>query len=110
MDKVEEQLHSVESKWIGNQLSFDSYNRWFKELTTQKMALKAQLDGLNGNDDEIFTLLEHQLVKLTDLNYLYQEPTILQKQQLVRLGFDQQLYFQDGVYRTPSVLPIFYRN
>jgi site-specific DNA recombinase len=47
---------------------------------------------------------------LTDLNFLCEKSTILQKQQLVRLGFDQQLYFQEGIYRTPSALPIFYRN
>lgn len=74
------------------------------------MALKAQLDGLNKNDEDIHSLLEKKLVKLTDLNQLYNDCTILQKQHLIRLGFDQQLYYQDGVYRTPSLLPIFVRN
>jgi site-specific DNA recombinase len=56
------------------------------------------------------TLLNEQLVKLTDLNQLYRFANILQKQQLIRQGLEQQLYFQEGVFRTPSVLSIFYRN
>jgi site-specific DNA recombinase len=110
LEKIEEQIHSLESKWVGNQMTFDTYDRWHRELTTQKMALKAQLEGLEGKESELFKLLQTQLVKLTDLNALYQEATILQKQQLVWLGFERQLYYQDGVARTPSVLPIFYHN
>ena len=97
LEKVEGELRSVESKWIANQMTFDTYNRWYRELTTQKTAIKAQLDGLEGNEEEVFTLLQCQLGKLTDLNTLYQEATILQKQQLIKQGFDRQLYFQDEV-------------
>jgi hypothetical protein len=47
------ELHSVEAKWLVNQLNYESYERWFKELSAQKKALKAQLEGLAGNDQEI---------------------------------------------------------
>lgn len=33
LKKTEEKLRSVEEKWINNQLSFEGYQRWDRELT-----------------------------------------------------------------------------
>jgi hypothetical protein len=67
-------------------------------LTDQKRALNAQLAG-GGNKDinELNRLLEGQIFKLQDLNQLYEKATILQKQQLIKQGFDQQLYYLMGL-------------
>ena len=36
--------------------------------------------------------------------------TLPQKQELLRKGFDNGLYYQNGLYRTPYMMPIFHHS
>ena len=110
IDDAEGQLKSVEEKWINNQMSFETYNRWYKELTDQRIALKSRVQRLSQNEDEAFVLLQKELYQLEDMNYLYSEASTVQKQQLIRLVFDCSLYYKEGVYRTPYLMPTFSHN
>jgi hypothetical protein len=43
---------------------------------------------------------------LTDMRNVYQScQTTLQKQELIRTVFDNSLYFEDHIYRTPYLIP-----
>ena len=110
LEKAQKQLLSVEEKWVNNQMAFETYNRWYRELTDKTMALRAQLQRIGTDQGQLWFLLQNELDKLTDLHYIYETATTQQKQQLVGLGFDYSLYYQDGSYRTPSVLPVFTHN
>lgn len=107
---AEKKLLSVEEKWISNQLSFETYQRWYSDLTNQRMSLKSQVERLSQKHDEVHLLLKSELSKLQDLNHIYDIASTVQKQQLVRLVFDRQLYYKDSTYRTKSLMPIFMHN
>jgi len=108
--QVETQLTSVEEKWINNQMQHDTYNRWHNELTQKRQYLKSQIDTLGKNHKQTFLLLEENLKKLTDIPSLYEKAATLQKQQLLRVQFDNSLYYKDRLYRTPYIMPIFAHN
>lgn len=40
--------------------------------------------------------------KLTDLKDNYNISNTLEKQELIRLGFDSNMYYEKGIYRTPK--------
>ena len=110
MDDADGQLKSVEEKWINNQMSFETHNRWYRELTDQRMALKTRVQKLSHHEDEAFVLLQKELYQLEYMNYLYSEASTTQKQQLIRLVFDCSLYYKEGIYRPPYLMSIFSHN
>lgn len=103
-------LKSIEEKFILNQLNFESYSEWHRNLSTQRMQLRSAVDTLTQDENHTFFLLKNNLDLLIDMGKLYQEATLLQKQELIRQGFDNKLYYQNSTYRTPYVMPIFTHN
>lgn len=110
LEDTETKLHSVEEKWISNQMQWDTYQRWFNDLSQKRTGLQATIDNLSSNVDEVYGLLRENLHYCTDLPYVYTSATTLQKQELIRLVFDSRLYYQSGMYRTPYILPVFSHN
>ena len=108
--EAETKLKSVEEKWILNQMAFETYQRWYSELTGQRMALRGKIEKLSQDQDSIYTLFQTELVKLEDLNFLYCQSSTVQKQQLVRLVFDSKLYWKDDTYRTAYLMAVFRHN
>ena len=107
---VEKKLTSVETKWIADQLTFESYNRNTKDLTQQRIFLKAKIEQLSADDREAYIMLYGNLSKLTDMVGLYDAATVIQKQELIKMVFDSKLYYQAGNYRTPYIMNIFSGN
>ncbi len=108
--QLEEQLRSVEEKWINNQMNHDTYNRWHEEICRKRIAVDADIRKLTRDENDIYFLLQENLDKLTDLKAVYQSAALLQKQELLRKVFDNSLYYKDSVYRTPFVMPVFAHN
>jgi len=110
LEQTDEQLKSVETKWVNNQMAFDTYNRWFNELTDKKIALKAQILKLSLDENEAFVLLQKEIYELSDMNNIYTQAETVEKQQLIRLVFDSSLYYKEDVYRTSYLMSIFTHN
>ncbi|WP_216820656.1 recombinase family protein, partial [Cnuella takakiae] len=110
MEELEQQLYSVEEKYIKNQMAAETYHRWLKDLTRRRVEVKSRIERFSKNGDSTWKLLSDHLSKLTDLQYVYNQADTLKKQELIRLGFDNELYYEDKTYRTPFVLPIFEHN
>ena len=68
------------------------------------------IDFLESGHRKVFSLLKNNPGKLSNLHGLYSMATIVQKQEMLRMVFDNSLYYQEGVYRTPFVMPIFEHN
>jgi hypothetical protein len=47
---------------------------------------------------------------LVDLKSLYNRATITQKREFVKLVFDSNLYYQDGIYRKPKMIDLLFCN
>jgi hypothetical protein len=55
-------------------------------------------------------ILHDNLDKLGDLAGMYEMLPTLQKQQFLSKVFDNQLYYQDKIYRTTYLMPVFSHN
>ncbi|HYC27880.1 MAG TPA: recombinase family protein [Chitinophagaceae bacterium] len=109
-ERVEKDLASVEEKWIRNQISHEAYHRWHTTYSDKRIVLRSEIERLNRDENELYFLLQEELIKLTDLQAVYSSAATVQKQELVRMVFDSSLYYQDGCYRTPYLLPVFRHN
>jgi hypothetical protein len=43
LKKVEADLQSMEEKYIGNRIEFDTYQRWYTQFSTQRIQLQSQV-------------------------------------------------------------------
>jgi site-specific DNA recombinase len=64
LNEVETKLVNVEDKWISNQMTFEAYQRWYPDLTNKRMALKAQIDELSQDQEQVWLLLQQEMSKL----------------------------------------------
>lgn len=110
LSDFEEKLFSLEEKWISNQISHDTYNRWYCNLNDKCLELKAAIERLNINHTKAFRTLSSELDLLTDMRYVYTSSNTIGKQQIVNMVFDSNLYYKEGIYRTPTMMDIFTHN
>jgi len=106
LDKLETDLQSLERKWIAEQVSFETYNRWHNDLNKQRNYTRAQIDQLNKHTSDTHALLVKNIGLLIDMESVYLScPTTAKKQELIRTVFDNSLWYEDQVYRTPYLIP-----
>ncbi len=106
----EAKLFSIEEKWITNKITQDTYERWFSTINNSRISLRASIERLSGNQDKTYKILQKNLDKLSDLEFVFTNTNTLEKQELVKLGFEQNLYYHDGVYRTPTMIDLLAHN
>ncbi|PZQ96248.1 MAG: hypothetical protein DI539_30305, partial [Flavobacterium psychrophilum] len=106
----EAKLFSIEEKWITNKITQDTYERWFTSINNNRMSLRASIERLSGNHNKTYRILKNNLEKLSDLEFVFEKTNTLEKQELVKVGFEQNLYYQDGVYRTPTMIDLLAHN
>jgi site-specific DNA recombinase len=107
---VEEKLYTLEEKWINDEISRETYNRWYSNYSYSVLNLKGSIERLSINTNEVFELLKKNMDLLTDIPYVYSKSTTLQKREFVSMVFDTNLYYQEGVYRTPTIIDVFSSN
>ncbi len=110
LEDTQEKMYSVEEKWIKNEITRDTYDRWYSTYNSTILNLKGAIERLGQNDGRAFTILEKNLEMLTDIKFVYSKADIMQKREFVNLVFDSNLYYQEGIYRTPTMLNIFSHN
>ena len=110
LDAAQEKMFSVEEKWIKNEISKDTYDRWYTTYNTEVTSCKDSITRLSHVDKHAFTILQKNLDLLVDLKSIYNRATITQKREFVKLVFDSNLYYQDGIYRTPTMIDLLSRN
>lgn len=100
-------LDNVEEKFINDHLDVAAYKKWKARYQKEISFAQRDLLELSTPINEVISTYTAELHKLTNLKYLYNCADLHQKQAFVRLVFKSELYYQDGVYRTPYILPIF---
>jgi len=110
LEEVEEKLFSVEEKWISNEINKDTYDRWYSTYNDTILNLKGSIDRLGKDQSRAFGILEKNLDLLTDMKYVYKQSDTLQKREFVNMVFDSNLYYEKGIYRTPTMLQVFSHN
>lgn len=95
---------SIEKKWITNKINQDAYQRWYDIITSKRAVLTSPINRLSQNQNRVYQKLYNTLEKLSDLKYVYTKAFTTEKQELIRLRFDNNLYYQNGIYRTPAMI------
>jgi site-specific DNA recombinase len=110
LGKLEENVRSLEEKFITGQVDLDTYTRWkstwSKEITEQRIELARLTDLTEGNGG----ILKPQLTLLEDLHWMWTKASIFQKHDFVRALFPRGLILTKKGYRTPYLLSIFSGN
>lgn len=103
-------IDRLEEKFITGILAPDTYKKWYSKYAAAESSTRYQLAQYEKNAEEKWKLFNEQLPKLGNLQYLYQQADLSQKRTLVNLGFNYQLQYVDGVYRTQYLLPLLSHN
>ena len=110
LDTIEKSLHTIEHKFITNQIQFDTYDKWNRQLRDQRGQLTGDISRLQQDFEQTQMLLGKNLDRLSNMKLVYEKASTIQKQELIRLVFDNKLYYSNGSYRTGYIMPVFTHN
>ncbi len=110
LESVQEKMFSVEEKWIKNEIAKETYDRWYATYNGTIQNLKQTIERLNTDQSNVFLILENNVNLLTDMHYVYNKSNTLQKRDFINMVFDSNLYYQEGIYRTPTMRSVFTHN
>ena len=103
---LEEKLHAVEEKWISNQIGRDTYDRWSSTYNTEIFTIKGYIERYNRDQSYGYKILKKHLHQLGDMKTIYNHSNTIEKRVLVSKVFDSNLYYKNGIYRTPTIVPV----
>lgn len=104
---LEKKIDSMEDKYLNNDLDKEAYSKWKIRYHTEKSLLQAQLADLRQPLDKVWNKFQSSTGDLANLQWLYSKGSVQQKQSFVRQVFNNQLYYQEGIYRTPTIMKVF---
>jgi len=110
LEDAQEKLFSVEEKWIKNEITRDTYDRWYSTYNHAILNLKGAIERLSNDQGRAFEILEKNLSLLSDMKYVYTKADTMQKREFISMVFDNNLYYQEGIYRTPTMMDMFSHN
>lgn len=89
---VERKLSALEEKWIVDEINKTSFGKWYIEYNEKIIKLKKSIDKLNYIVDKVTDILEQKLDLLIDVKHIFNQGTLLQKKELIKILFDNNLY------------------
>ncbi len=110
LEEAQEKLFSLEEKWIKNEITRDTYDRWYSTFNYNVLNLKGAIERLGKDQGRAFEILEKNLYMLSDMRYVYSQADTLQKREFIGKVFDNNLYYKEGIFRTPTMLQMFTHN
>ncbi len=110
LDADQKKLTTVEDKYFGGKVNEDTYQRWAKELSTRISQTKAKIQRMGQDHRALHERMYSVLDRLTDLKFVYKSISVSDGQELLRVGFDRNLYYQGGIYRTPTLIKTLAHN
>jgi site-specific DNA recombinase len=110
LERLQEKLFAVEEKYINDQITKDTYDRWCNNYNGEIYALKKDVARLGKQETHLISILNRHISTITDIRGMYETADTTSKQEFVKLGFDNNLYYENGIYRTPTMLECLSRN
>lgn len=110
LEQTQAKLLTVEEKWIKNEIKRDTYQRWHSEYTFEITSLKAAIGLLGKGQNEASLKIKRSLHLLTDIPEIFASANSLQKREVISLVFDNNLYYENGTYRTPTMMELLTHN
>jgi uncharacterized coiled-coil protein SlyX len=110
ISSLSKKIDSVEEKYINNDLDKSTYAKWKSTYHSERSALQQSLSSLQQPVEEIWQNYQDSLGMLGSLHWCYQAASVEDKQGIIREVFNNQLYYQDSIYRTTYLLSIFHHK
>lgn len=108
---AERQIETTERKFLLQpDLSEATYSKVIAELRADLAILQRQMMALNTNQQDYYDRLRLILPRLSYLRESYEGMPLEKKQQFVNLVFDNNLYYENGIYRTTRLHPLLSGN
>lgn len=103
-------LDNVEEKYINNELDSTSYKKWRDRYQLEISICRKYIQDMSQPLDQYEHFLISNLHLLGELYNHYHSAELHVKQAIVRQVFNSELYYSDGLYRTPYIMPAFAHN
>lgn len=115
INKVEKELNTIqgkinaaEEKYLLNpKMSKETYQKVINSLNDDKTRILAEKALLDTDVNVYYTRLNELIPKLSQLTTYFNAMPVIQQQQLVKVVFNQSLFYENSTYRTPSLLEVF---
>lgn len=104
---VERKLSALEEKWIVSEINKTSFEKWHIEYNEKIIILKKSIEKLNYIVDKVIDILEQKLDLLIDVKHIFNQGTLLQRRELVKVLFDNNLYYRNGLFLITSIIKPF---
>lgn len=88
LQEAEDKLISLEEKWIQNDISKETYQRWYGTFNDNVLTIKGTIERLSKNRNQAFSILDKNLALLGDLRFVYERSETLEKREFVSQVFD----------------------
>ena len=105
---VEKKINNLEEKYFSDDVDKETYIKWKMRYHTERSLMQSQLADLREPVASTWQRYRENINKLATLQYNYSISSVEDKQSFVRLVFDNQLYYQDDIYRTPYLMDVFH--
>lgn len=100
-------LHGLEEKYLENDIDKDSYRKWRAQIKNDIAIFEDNIVSLNVPAARIWAKYEEKLLLLQNLSALYEKASLAGKQLFLNMVFDNNLYHDGLIYRTPYIVPIY---
>ena len=104
---LQQRIDNVEEKYINDGLDAAAYNKWRTRYQQEIAIIKKYISDASKPMHEMIAFFKTNLPKLANLKNHYLLADLHTKQAILRTVFNSQLYYHDGCYRTPYILPVF---
>lgn len=104
LEDATRKLYAIEEKYIADEIGQETYERWFATYNLRIEELKKLVVQLNKDQNQAFKILNTKLEAIKDLQKIFIMANTLQKRHLINLIFTENLYYQDNMFKTPTIL------
>ncbi|MET3880005.1 hypothetical protein [Chitinophaga sp. OAE865] len=94
LEKEQSNMVSLEGKYIANEISRDTYERWNASITNNIRNINAAIERYSQDPNKVWKILNKNIELITDMGYVYENIDVLEKRDLVKIVFDSNLYYQ----------------
>lgn len=71
LEATQEKMYAVEEKWIKNEITRDTFERWYSTYNSTILNLKGGIERLGQSQGRAFTILEKNLEMLIDIRDVF---------------------------------------
>ncbi len=105
--ELTKKINALEEKYLGDKIEHETYTKWYAIYTKQLHENEYTIQQNNRNLDKLGALVAANAHHFTNLHYIYQQATVVDKQSFLRAIFPYGFYLTKKGYRTAFVNDLF---